>query len=105
MYRTRLPTQQVAGSVVQGIFGAHIPTSSTPWIEYDGLYSARCETTDGARVLRVSAQRRAPPLSPLPDAAWGLHVDDPNLAMGNLVALVHEEAASYISAHPTASAS
>jgi hypothetical protein len=105
MYRTHLPTQQVAGSVVQGIFGAHIPTSSTPWIEYDGLYSARCETTDGARVLRVSAQRRAPPLSPLPDAAWGLHVDDPNLAMGNLVALVHEEAASYISAHPTASAS
>jgi len=100
MYRTHLPTQQVAGSVVQGIFGAHTPTSSTPWIEYDGLYSARCTTSNGARFLRVTAHHGAPPLSPVPDAARGLHIDDPNLAMGNLLALVHSEATSYISAHP-----
>jgi hypothetical protein len=101
MYRTHLPTQRVAGSGVQGIFGAHAPTSSTPWIEYDGLYSARCVSSNGARVLRVTTHLGAPPLSPLPDAAWGLHVDDPNLAMGNLVALVHSEATSYLAAHAT----
>ena len=72
MYRTHLPTQQVAGSMVQGIFGAHAPTSSTPWVEYDGLYSARCVTRNGARVLRVTAQHGAPSLSPLPDARRGV---------------------------------
>jgi Protein of unknown function (DUF3089) len=105
MYRTHLPTQQVAGSMVQGIFGAHAPSSSTPWLEYDGLYTARCTTSNGARVLRVTARHGAPLLSALPDAAWGLHVDDPNLAMGNLVALVHAEAASYISRQHAATGS
>ena len=36
--------------------------------------------------------------SAYPDAAWGLHVDDPNLAMGNLVALVQSEAAAFLRA-------
>lgn len=98
MYRTHLPTQEVAGSVVEGIFGSHPPTSSTPWVEYDGLYSASCATVNGADVLKVVAGPGAPALSPFPDAAWGLHVDDPNLAMGNLVALVRSEAAAYTSA-------
>jgi hypothetical protein len=98
MYRTHLPTQEVAGSVVEGIFGAHPPTSSTPWIEYDGLYSASCATDNGAVVLRVVARPGAPALSAYPDAAWGLHVDDPNLAMDNLVALVQSEAAAFLRA-------
>ena len=99
MYRTHLPTQEVAGSVREGIFGSHPPVSSTPWIEYDGLYSASCVTVNGANVLKVVARPGAPTLSPFPDSAWGLHVDDSNLAMGNLVALVRSEAVAYLRAH------
>jgi Protein of unknown function (DUF3089) len=98
MYRTQLSTQNVAGSTTHGIFGSTAPTSSTPWIEYDGQYSASCVTSDGAHILRVVGHLGAPTLFADPDAAWGLHVDDPNLAMGNLVALVHSEATAYTSA-------
>ena len=38
-------------------------------------------------------------LAAVPNPAWGLHVDDPNLALGNLVDLVQSEAAAYTSAH------
>jgi hypothetical protein len=101
MYRTHLATSQVAGSTTQGIFDASAPPrSSTPWIEYLGLYTARCAFRDGAHVLMVTRRRGAPVLVATPDATWGLHVDDPNLAMGNLVALVASEAAAYAAAPP-----
>ena len=95
MYRTHLPTQLVAGSTTQGIFGAHQPVSSTPWIEYDAAYVAQCVTSHGYRVLMVKRVGDAPRLLASPTAAWGLHVDDPNLAMGDLVQLVKSETASY----------
>jgi hypothetical protein len=95
MYRTHLPTQLVAGSTTQGIFGAHQPVSSTPWIEYDAAYVAQCVTSHGYRVLMVKRVGDAPRLLASPTAAWGLHVDDPNLAMGDLVQLVKSEIASY----------
>jgi hypothetical protein len=44
----------------------------------------------------VSSLGRAVPLEAAPDAAWGLHLDDPNLALGNLVAIVQAEAAAYM---------
>jgi Protein of unknown function (DUF3089) len=94
MYRVQLATQDVAGSTTQGIFGNHPPTVPTPWIEYDGGYTSACVTRNGRNILMVSSTRRFPALvagSP----AWGLHVDDPNLAMGNLVQLVRTEAVSY----------
>jgi Protein of unknown function (DUF3089) len=97
MYRTQLPTQQVAGSVSNGIFGSSPPNSPTPWIEYDGLYSASCDTSNGAHVLKVVAAGGVPTLHSNPDSSWGLHLDDPNLAMGNLVNLVRTQAAVYAS--------
>ena len=96
MYRTHLPTQQVAGSTTEGIFGSRPPTSSTPWIEYDDLYSASCIESNGDLVLKVSPLDHAPALTAAPTAAWGLHLDDPNLALGNLVELVQSEATAYL---------
>jgi hypothetical protein len=96
LYRTQLATQDVAGSTTNGIFGSHPPQSPTPWIEFDSQYSARCEISNGASVLMVSSLGRAVPLEAAPDAAWGLHLDDPNLALGNLVAIVQAEAAAYM---------
>ena len=58
------------------------------WVEYPGLYRARCRSAGGATWLQVDkatgASDRRPLISSLPD--WGYHVADVNLALGNLVA-------------------
>jgi hypothetical protein len=103
LYRTQLPTQSVDGSVKEGVFGSHPPTSSTPWIEFDGQYSARCVHGHGASVLLVTGRHRAHALTGAPTPAWGLHLDDPNVALGNLVAIVHAQAEAYVAGqHPSA---
>lgn len=60
----------------------------TPWVELRGLYSAACSSTDGADVLSV---RGTPMLAPFPDATWGLHLADVNLALGDLLDAVRNE--------------
>ena len=103
LYRTQLPTQDVAGSTTHGVFGSHPPSSSTPWIEFDGQYAARCVLRHHASVLMVTTLHHAPVLSAAPSASWGLHLDDPNIALGNLVALVKAQGAAYAAAHHQAS--
>jgi len=74
-------------------------TITTPWVEYPDLYTAQCESSRGATWLQVvdigtSGDRRprvAETLGPL----WGLHVDDVNIALGNLVQIVGQEEAAY----------
>jgi hypothetical protein len=100
LYRLQLPTEVVAGSATEGIFAGSPPKATTPWIEYDGGYSARCVTQSGYHVLRVVATGKVPRLSSM-NAAWGLHVDDPNLALGNLVKLIQSETRSYLVAPST----
>jgi hypothetical protein len=97
-YRVQLPTQEVAGSTTDGIL-EYYPAVSTPWIQFDDQYSASCVKSDGANVLIVTQIHDGSLLTAVPNSAWGLHVDDPNLALGNLVDLVQSEAAAYISAH------
>jgi hypothetical protein len=99
LYRTQLPTEDVEGSTTEGIFGSHGPTSKTPWVEYDGGYSAQCVEANGTDVLMVRGRRGDPILVAAPNATWGLHIDDLNLALGNLVALVHSEATAYVTSH------
>ncbi len=100
MYRIRLPTQEVAGSSSEGVLAGATPVVSTPWVEYDDQYTGECVTKDSAHILMVLAGPHAPAFTtdPYPDARWGLHVDDPNLAMGNLVRIVRSEAMSYVEA-------
>jgi hypothetical protein len=100
LYRTQLPTQDVAGSTTDGIFASDPPTSPTPWIEFDGQYSARCVQSNGASVLMVTPLHHASGLTAAPSAAWGLHLDDPNVALGNLVTIVQSEGTSYVDSHP-----
>jgi hypothetical protein len=73
--------------------GVHV---STPWVSFPGLYTARCETIGGATTLQVTPT--GVPGDPRPLVAaptlgpdWGYHVDDVNLALGNLVADVARE--------------
>ena len=75
--------------------GLTLPAVSTPWIEYDGAYNGQCSSADGANVLQITGVPGAPHLNPVPDPTWGLHLLDANIALGNLVDLVHRQARLY----------
>ena len=61
----------------------------TPWVTFPGRYTAQCEQSGGASWLQVTATPA--PADPRPTVsatlgpAWGYHLDDVNLALGNLV--------------------
>jgi Protein of unknown function (DUF3089) len=71
---------------------------STPWVSFPGLYTARCETLGGATTLQVAPT--GVPGDPRPRVtaslgpAWGYHLSDVNLSLGNLVADVAREEGS-----------
>ncbi|HEY1360385.1 MAG TPA: DUF3089 domain-containing protein [Thermoleophilaceae bacterium] len=85
------------GAIAAGIQLLHVtlPTASTPWIEVARGYRARCSSSGGIRVLRITPRGGAPAFSPSPSPDWGLHLVDANIALGNLVGLVRTQIAAY----------
>ena len=77
------------------------PAASTTWVSEPGAYSARCSSAGGASVLQVTALHGAQTATPSPDPTWGLHLLDANIALGNLISVVHSEADAY-AARPSA---
>ncbi|MGP0029775.1 MAG: DUF3089 domain-containing protein [Acidimicrobiales bacterium] len=75
------------------------PAVTTPWVTYPDMYSASCESTDGATWLQVTHNAPAGDVRPLPaeplGPTFGYHLDDINLSMGNLVSDVRAEEAAY----------
>lgn len=73
---------------------------STPWVTYPGVFTAACEHRDGASWLQINgptaAAEGSPYLSTPLGPTWGLHLVDPTIAMGDLVALVHDEAHAWV---------
>ena len=78
----------------------------TPWVSLPGLLTARCATNENATYLEVSLH--ADPSGVRTNdiigdlgaggqilANWGLHLVDMNLAMGNLVDIVGEQAKTW----------
>jgi len=62
---------------------------STPWVSFPGLYTARCEQSDGASWLNVTkatgpADHR-PTVTEKGGSAYGYHIWDLSLAQDNLV--------------------
>jgi hypothetical protein len=83
---------------------AFLPAGSTPavrspWVAFPGEYSGRCRSAGNASWLQVSrigrSTDRRPLLTHLQDPALGLHVLDVNIALGNLVQLVRDQALAY----------
>jgi len=72
------------------------PTADTPWLEFQGAYSGGCSSADDADALQITAAPGAPKLNASPTAAWGLHLVDGNIALGDLVALVHKQAKKFV---------
>lgn len=77
------------------------PSVSTPWVSYPGRYTASCRTGGGASWLQVShgAPDARPVVGEPLGAAWGYHLDDVNLALGNLTADVRAAERTYTRAH------
>ncbi|HEX6584686.1 MAG TPA: hypothetical protein VF056_13875 [Thermoleophilaceae bacterium] len=82
------------GAAANGVL-AGLPRPSTPWAAFPGAYSGRCSKADGARVLQVKPLRGAPTFMVIPDATWGLHLSDANIALGQLANLVRRQIRAY----------
>jgi pimeloyl-ACP methyl ester carboxylesterase len=91
------PNSQASASLSAN--GVAAPKISTPWVTEPGLYTGQCQYHDGASWLQVSAPVHTgdprPVVQQTIGPTWGLHLVDVNIALGNLVTLVGDEAASY----------
>ncbi len=100
--RVRVEPALVLARPVRGLLVAEDPT---PWLEYPGLYSARCRSAGGAGWLEVKKATGASDKRPTviedvgPD--WGYHRYDVNLALGNLVADVAGAGKTWLRTHRT----
>jgi hypothetical protein len=69
--------------------------ATTPWVSAPGAYAGHCSRANGASVLQIVPQNGAPLLKPSPDASWGLHLVDANIALGDLVRVVDRQIGTY----------
>lgn len=80
------------------------PAPATPYVSYPALYRAACRSAGRATWLQVSAPAadgdRRPRVSQVLGPAWGYHVDDVNLTLGNLVADVAGAEATWSAGRP-----
>ena len=88
------PTKPFADSVIGAAANAAVsglPKPKTPWAAFPNGYSARCSHADGASVLQLKPRGGVFNLSAVPDATWGVHLADANVAWGDLTDLVRRQ--------------
>ena len=98
---TLLPSAPFPGTIglgVQVMFGGTLLTAPTPWLQPQDHYQGACVRTNGANVLMITPLGSARDLAAVPDASWGLHLADGNIALGNLVALVGTQTKAFLKA-------
>jgi hypothetical protein len=97
--RTVLPTEPFAPDTTIGaatrVIGFPQPNATTAWAELDHAYRGECSSAGGAHVLQIVDNPNAPHLLAVPDATWGLHLTDANIALGNLTHVVKRETQAY----------
>jgi len=75
------------------------PGRTLPWRIYPDLYQAQCRTQGEADWLQITTTKSSgdtrPVVSETLGPRWGYHLDDVNLATGNLVADVEAEEAAF----------
>jgi hypothetical protein len=92
IFATRPFAPSVIGTGMQAS-GAGLPRA-TPWTAFTGRYTARCSNAAGPSVLEVTAVPGARPIPALPDARWGLHLADANVALGTRADRVRRQIAA-----------
>jgi hypothetical protein len=79
--------------------GSGAPQVTTPWVSFPAEYTAICNSSGNATWLQVShtggSSDPRPLVGQLADPALGLHILDVNIALGNLVQLVRDQAGTY----------
>ena len=83
----------------QGV-AVRVPVAlTTPWVTYPGLFRGACMAADGASWLQITESRATGDTRPaLADAlgpAWGLHLLDVTLALGDMVEMVRQQSARW----------
>ena len=71
-------------------------TTSTAWRAFPGSYRGRCSSAGGADALSIRSLGGAPVFNPSPTPRWGLHLVDANIALGQLVADLRGQAATWL---------
>jgi hypothetical protein len=71
---------------------------STPWFQVQG-YTGGCDSANDAHVLQIAPVGGFPLLHAVPDASWGLHLVDANIALGNLTDDVAREGKAWLKAN------
>jgi hypothetical protein len=93
------PTKPFAPSAIGtavNIATQGLPKPKTLWSAFPRSYTARCSHADDASVLRIAPVSGSPfTLTPTPDATWGTHLADGNVALGTLVDVVRRQIALY----------
>jgi hypothetical protein len=96
---TLAPTFPFPGTIGLGVkilYNGSPPTAPTPWVEPKDHYTGQCVQSNGTNVLLISPVADARQLTPTPDASWGLHLSDVNIALGNLVDDVGAETKAFL---------
>ena len=95
-----LPTTAFAGATIPA---PKAPAGglklTTPWVTFPGLYEAQCKSEGGATWLQVDSVARPADTRPVVKETlgptWGLHLVDVNIALGNLVDDLEQQADNY----------
>ena len=94
---------QTTAAPLTPYFVSSAAKTGQPWVTYPGLYTATCQSMGGAAWLQVDARPgdTRPVVTPVLGPTWGLHIDDVNLGLGNLVDDVRAEETAYAAHHAT----
>lgn len=94
---------QTTAAPLTPYFVSSAVTTGQPWVTYPDLYTATCQSTGGATWLQIDARPgdTRPVVTPVLGPTWGLHLDDVNLALGNLVNDVKAQETAYSAHHGT----
>ena len=75
-------------------------SSGAPFVTYPKLYQARCQSSRGATFLHVTHPGDTgvsrPVVQETLGPTWGLHLDDPNMTLGNLVTVVARQSSALL---------
>jgi hypothetical protein len=94
IYPSKPFAPSVIGSAANGAISG-LPRPKTPWAAFPNVYSGRCSHAVGASVLQLKPLGGVFDLTAVPDATWGLHLADANIALGDLGDLVRRQIRLY----------
>jgi hypothetical protein len=91
-YESTSPFPGILGAYVKGAKG------STPWVSMPGQYTGQCDRVNGATWLQLTEDSSADQREKIEEVLgplWGTHLEDVNVALGNLVGLTALETGVY----------